>query len=188
MATYFTGIIKREGIYVSIYQLPVNTREVLIENEQVIVGEFHREDDVCECHLYGGRVLVSYEQTQEYYLQVDGIRIIDFSLYSNNCSLDIERVTHYLNQIEQLGVDKFVENYKTVIIQRQEALMQEKSEIEKILENQESPKLLNRLEKLRDLSRDSLFILFMLMMHQPCGIGDAKYIDVFNTITTIYSE
>ena len=68
--------------------------------------------------LYGGRVYLNYNFGQGYgWLEVDGISIKQY-----NCSTagkidststhSLEQIVAHLNQIENLGVDSFLENYK----------------------------------------------------------------------------
>lgn len=74
--------------------------------------------------LYGGRVKVSLWNGL-FHIAIDGIDVKAFvytSSYNNQAgiyqtdNLSVQKVTAYLNQIEQLGIDTFLENYNNTLL------------------------------------------------------------------------
>jgi hypothetical protein len=107
------GIFKNENVYVYIDDKNVYKDSIKEVNMFIIGEKKHR------CLLYGGRVEIEHYHINGYYqdygfnLHVDGIEILkinkegDFHIYNSP-----SEVVAYLNQIENLGVDSFLENYK----------------------------------------------------------------------------
>ena len=143
--------------------------------------------------LYGGRVRVSYHTSynsikfNELSLVIDGIEIR--KLYSNASfytSSTPSEVVAYLNQIENLGVDSFLENYK-----RQ--LQQAKHEFEAFADGLQQELAINYDEKkAEELSKYRKFILtlgcilFALLINMNAGLQNTDYINAYENIITSY--
>ena len=115
------GIFKNENVYVYIDTDNEPTSQI-DEEKAFIVGEGKNSNI-----LYGGRVKVSYLCYRNGWninydtlsLKIDGIEIR--KLYSNATfyeSSTPSEIVAYLNQIENLGVDSFLENYKQQLQQK----------------------------------------------------------------------
>lgn len=144
--------------------------------------------------LFGGRVKIQDATS----LTIDGITINELwspSLYSGydrisyaNVSsvLSCAKVTSYLNQMQQLGVDSFLANYKQSIEKAKEELtvMCDKLEGElSIREDEEKTKLLG---KLREVIIEMVVILFGLMVDVNVGLDNHDYVDAYNEIVNEY--
>ena len=100
----------------------------------------------------------------------------------------IGQIVAYLNQIEQLGVDTFLENYKAaVIVQKEElSIMCDKLAAElQDHEDEEKGKMLNRMRaKIETL----IGLLFLLTVNMNAGLDNHQYIDAYTECENIISN
>lgn len=142
--------------------------------------------------LYGGRVYLSKIHGYINYctIKVDGIPIEEYYLEDNSIVADyktsIERVAAYLNQIENLGVDTFLENYK---LQLQEL----KKELENKIDNMQQDLAANydeekasNLAKLKKSVLNITCTIFLLLINMNAGLENQNYIDAYNNIINLY--
>ena len=181
------GIFKNENVYVYIDtdKEPINQ----VEDEYAfIVGESNSSQI-----LYGGRVKVNYQYSygrinyNQLSLKIDGIEIR--KLYSNATfgeSSTPSEVVAYLNQIENLGVDSFLENYK-------QQLQQMKIEFEAFADGLQQELAINYDEKkAEELSKYKRFILtlgcviFALLINMNAGLQNQDYINAYDNIINTY--
>ena len=147
--------------------------------------------------LFGGRVHVSCYQG--WHLSVDGISIKKLCStswhYDNDgfyyakvdSSLDTAQVTSYLNQMQQLGVDTFLANYKQSLEKSKEELSVICDKLESELSVQENEIKKKFLGKLRDVIIELVVILFALMVDVNVGLDNHNYVDAYNKIVNEYS-
>lgn len=182
------GIFKNENVYVCIDtdKEPINQ----VKDEYAfIVGEGNKSQI-----LYGGRVKVNYllytcgtVNYNKLSLEIDGIEIR--KLYSNASfgeSSTPSEVVAYLNQIENLGVDSFLENYK-------QQLQQMKIEFEAFADGLQQELTINYDEKkAEELSKYKRFILtlgcviFALLINMNAGLQNQDYINAYDNIINTY--
>lgn len=181
------GIFKNENVYVCIDtdKEPINQ----VEDEYAfIVGEGNASQI-----LYGGRVKVNYKYSygminyNKLSLEIDGIEIR--KLYSNASfgeSSTPSEVVAYLNQIENLGVDSFLENYK-------QQLQQMKIEFAAFADGLQQELAINYDEnKADELSKYKRFILtlgcviFALLINMNAGLQNQDYINAYDNIINTY--
>jgi hypothetical protein len=174
-------------VYIDTDKEPINQAE----NEYAfIVGEGKKSQI-----LYGGRVKVSYLYYKNGWninydtlsLKIDGIEIR--KLYSNASfgeSSTPSEVVAYLNQIENLGVDSFLENYK-------QQLQQMKIEFEAFADGLQQELAINYDEKkAEELSKYKRFILtlgcviFALLINMNAGLQNQDYINAYDNIINTY--
>ena len=180
------GIFKNENVYVYIVT-DKDSRCELKDNTAFIIGE-----DKHSCFLYGGRVKISQHyrygwHKNELSFCVDEIEIR--KIRSNASYHDYStpsEVVAYLNQIENLGVDSFLENYKL-------QLQQVKQEFETFAEGLQHELALNYDEKkAEELSKYKKFILtlgcvlFALFMNMNAGLQNQDYINAYENIINSY--
>lgn len=182
------GIFKNENVYVYIDTDNEPTNQ--IEDEDAfIVGE-GKTSQV----LYGGRVKVSYLYYRDgginydtLSLKIDGIEIR--KLYSNATfyeSSTPSEIVAYLNQIENLGIDSFLENYK-------QQLQQMKIEFEAFADGLQQELAINYDDKkAEELSKYKKFILklgcviFALLINMNAGLQNQDYINAYDNIINTY--
>ena len=181
------GIFKNENVYVYIDtdKEPINQ----VEDEYAfIVGE-GKESQI----LYGGRVKVNYQYPygrinyNQLSIKIDGIEIR--KLYTDASfgeSSTPSEVVAYLNQIENIGVDSFLENYK-------QQLQQMKIEFEAFADGLQQELAINYDEKkAEELSKYRKFILtlgcilFALLINMNAGLQNQDYINAYENIINSY--
>lgn len=189
------AIFKNGNVYVVVRDKDIRD-DVNLKNLEDLIWNKDLEN---KC-LYGGRVHLSntYYSTGNYQysysdyclIQVDGIPIEEYYLKDNSIVADnitsIERVAAYLNQIENLGVDTFLENYK---LQLQEL----KKELENKIENMQQDLAANydeeKASNLAELKKSVLIItctIFLLLINMNAGLENQNYIDAYNNIINLY--
>ena len=183
------GIFKNENVYVYIDTDNEPTSQI-DEEKAFIVGEGKNSNI-----LYGGRVKVSYLCYRNGWninydtlsLKIDGIEIR--KLYSNATfyeSSTPSEIVAYLNQIENLGVDSFLENYK-------QQLQQKKIEFEAFADGLQQELAINydekkaeELSKYRKCILTLGCILFALLINMNAGLQNQDYINAYENIINSY--
>ena len=152
-------------------------------------------------YLYGGRVEVSLFNNGSCYLTIDGIEIKRFySTYTSDetcavievtASLGAQKVTAYLNQIEQLGIDTFLENYKTALEASKADIMVLCEKYESLLKEEEpNSESANTYKEFLDRARSCLTILTIILFSLACnmktGLDNHVYEDAYNEVLAEY--
>lgn len=142
--------------------------------------------------MYGGRVKIEREESwygsslqSKFQLFIDGFEITKKEYVSSEI---LDKITAYLNQIEQLGVDTFLANYKAAIIAEKEELsaMCDKLAAElQLRENEEKEKTLSRL---RSKIEDLIGLLFLLTINMNAGLDNQAYIDAYAESENVISQ
>ena len=179
------AIFKHENVYVL-----VDTEKNLRENvDGALIFKFPSKNS-CK-QLYGGRVILwDCCSSSEGRIKIDGISIyrIDFCKFSNSKDycleetrrLSISEIVSFLNQIENLGVDAFLENYKNQL----KVLKQNIEEILKYQEpNDQKKYLIESLQRLRALV---VVLLFSLSINMNAGLTNQHYTNAYETIINTY--
>ncbi len=118
-------------------------------------------------------------------LFIDGFEICEKKSVNSEI---LDKITAYLNQIEQLGVDTFLANYKAAIIVEKEELsaMCDKLAAElQLRENEEKEKTLSRL---RSKIEDLIGLLFLLTINMNAGLDNQAYIDAYTESENVISQ
>ena len=151
--------------------------------------------------LYGGRVRVYLESNHGSNLTIDGVDIKDFhynETSTNPCSgfyitdeLTVQKVTAYLNQIEQLGIDTFLENYKTALENFKADIMVLCEKYESLLKEEEpNSESANTYKEFLDRARSCLTILTIILFSLACnmktGLDNHVYEDAYNEVLAEY--
>ena len=174
------GIFKNENVYVYI-----NNDE---DNKAPIGDVCILTDDKDSNTLYGGRVQLRDCYISKLNLDIDGISIgkVNGDVSSIEYRLSYSAATAYLNQIENLGVDTFLENYKF-------QLQQLKQEMEKFADDLQQELAVNYDEKkAQELSKYKKFILtlgcvlFALFINMNAGLENQHYISAYENIINSY--
>ena len=183
------GIFKNQNVYIYID----NDKDTItpIENQAAFILAPIR--DQARKNLYGGRVKIYYNYSYGRYdsdklsIFIDGIGIR--KVYSSGSFYEYSspyEVVAYLNQIENLGVDTFLENYK-------HQLQQLKQEMEKFAEDLQQELAINYDEKkAQELSKYKQFILklgcvlFALFINMNAGLENQHYISAYENIINSY--
>ncbi len=149
--------------------------------------------------LYGGRVKVSLLNAI-FHIAIDGIEVNTFgytSSYNNQVGiyqtdhLSVQKVTAYLNQIEQLGIDTFLENYKTALETFKADIMVLCEKYESLLKEEEpNSGSANTYKDFLDRARACLTILTIMIFSLACnmktGLDNHVYEDAYNEVLAEY--
>lgn len=152
--------------------------------------------------LYGGRVEVSlsYIGSRVCKLTIDGVEIksIDYEYLKGTCAvigvkdeLTMQKVTAYLNQIEQLGIDTFLENYKTALETFKADIMVLCEKYESLLKEEEPDyESADTYKRFLDRARACLTILTIILFSLACnmktGLDNHVYEDAYNEVLAEY--
>lgn len=151
--------------------------------------------------LYGGRVEVSLRYDLGCRLTIDGVDIKDFHYYESSnktCAefyvtdeLPEQKVTAYLNQIEQLGIDTFLENYKTALENSKADIMVLCEKYESLLKEEEpGSESADTYKRFLDKARACLTILTIILFSLACnmktGLDNHVYEDAYNEVLAEY--
>lgn len=142
-----------------------------------------------EAILFGGRVSVRYRSSSDWNLSVDGIEIkvlrytTDYPYFGNS----FRNVVACLNQMQQLGVDTFLANYKLSLEKTKEELAVICDKLEGELSVQENEEKAKLLAKLRNVIIEMIVVLFGLMVDVNVGLDNHNYVDAYNEIVNEYS-
>lgn len=150
--------------------------------------------------LYGGRVKVSLRYDLGCRLTIDGVGIKGFNnkFSSEACAmiyvtdnLTTQKVTAYLNQIEQLGIDTFLENYKTTLENFKADIMVLCEKYESLLKEEEpNSESADTYKDFLDRARSCLTILTIILFSLACnmktGLDNHVYEDAYNEVLAEY--
>lgn len=185
-------ILFKNGVYTLIeHSLTDAQIEELSKDKSFVVSTTLNGSGTRTFPLYGGRVKIKMEEYGYYrgqflfQLFIDGFEICEKKSVNSEI---LDKITAYLNQIEQLGVDTFLANYKAAIIAEKEELsaMCDKLAAElQLRENEEKEKTLSRLRrKIEDL----IGLLFLLTINMNAGLDNQTYIDAYAESENVISQ
>lgn len=192
-------IFFKNGVYVcSEEEFNFEDNDNKVKTDDSIIVSASRYDSDSRI-LYGGRVEV-YLYRDECNLTVDGVEIKGFDNKSSNEScamiyvtdkLTVQKVTAYLNQIEQLGIDTFLENYKTALENFKADIMALCEKYESLLKEEEpNSGSANTYKDFLDRARACLTILTIILFSLACnmktGLDNHVYEDAYNEVLAEY--
>lgn len=178
-------ILKHENVYVVVDNYL--REEFTPEEVNELVYDY---DSNVNRILYGGRVHLSYSNGDFAEMKVDGISICEIGFeekvgFTLDDRIAIEKITAFLNQIENLGVDTFLENYK-------KRLQDLKTEVESMVSNIEQEHTdqqeKSNLVSLKNFIGKITCIIFALLVNMNAGLDNQSYIDAYNNIVNLYFE
>lgn len=185
-------ILFKNGVYTLIeHSLTDAQIEELSKDKSFVVSTTLNGSGTRTFPLYGGRVKIKMEEYGYYrgqflfQLFIDGFEICEKKSVNSEI---LDKITAYLNQIEQLGVDTFLANYKAAIIAEKEELsaMCDKLAAElQLRENEEKEKTLSRL---RSKIENLIGLLFLLTINMNAGLDNQAYIDAYAESENVISQ
>lgn len=186
-------ILFKNGVYTLIeHSLTDKKIEELSKDKSFVVSSTQSGSGLNTFSLYGGRVKIEREESwygsslqSKFQLFIDGFEITKREYVHSEI---LDKITAYLNQIEQLGVDTFLANYKAAIIAEKEELsaMCDKLAAElQLRENEEKEKTLSRL---RSKIEDLIGLLFLLTINMNAGLDNQAYIDAYAESENVISQ
>ena len=163
------------GVYVCIDYNRSYKREV--EEEQTFIV-----DEGGRCVLFGGRVVVK-GSSLGYWLSIDGIELSNLTIGDTvilSKRFSIEAITAYLNQMEQLGVDTFLCNYKEAAKCLKNEVSSLSCKLEAELQVREDKEKERSLMHLRNIIDKLIGLLFLLTINMNAGLDNQTYINAYD--------
>lgn len=179
-------IFKKNGVFVYVMDIEWDKAEDLDNDEDLVY---------CNClspkrPLYGGRVSLGSNGSNYVILDVDGICINSVSASNNGMylsnSMSFSEAVAILNQIEQLGVDTFLENYKKQLVELKTTLVSEAERLTVELSEQKVPEKQAALTNIHSILAKLACILFAVCIHLNAGLENSQYIDAYNCVANLY--
>lgn len=182
------GIFKHENVYVLVnkdIRDDINTEDI-----NALVFSSNSEYEKNDVYLYGGRVHLKKTDSKNINLQIDGNIIkkivLDHGDYSSSDEWNLETMVAFLNQMENLGIDTFIDNYR-------EQLKNIKKDIESIAEKLEQELSIkydqykdNNLFSYRRFIKELSCIIFLFFINMNAGLENHFYTDAYDTIVNMY--
>ena len=182
------AIFKKENVYVIVDK---NLRgEFTPEEVEELVYDYDSKYDVL---LYGGRVHLKYwyDDRSVVIVEVDGISLYEISFsgkdgYSKNRRIALSKAVAFLNQMENLGIDSFLENYKSHLQEFKKDLEIQAEKIEQEQAVQFDENKLNFLTSLKKFINELTCIIYCLLINMNAGLDNQFYTDAYNEIINLY--
>ena len=158
-------------------------------------------------YLYGNRVYIEMSShTNSYvfdtFLIIDGIKILtpideygteDNYVTNDNYgamtgSLSIEKLVAYLNQINALGVDYFLEIYKKAMQEFKEEMSVQAEKYEASLAMKEDDALRKILMTIKKTLLHLSFLILALSIYMPIGLDNHIYTEAYEHVINLYQK
>ena len=185
-------ILLKNGVYTLIeHQLSDEEIEELSKDKSFVVSNTLNGSGTRTFPLYGGRVKIKMEEYGYYrgqflfQLFIDGFEICEKRLINSEI---LDKITAYLNQIEQLGVDTFLANYKAAIIAEKEELSAMCDKLAAELQLRENEEKEEKLSRLRSKIENLIRLLFLLTINMNAGLDNQAYIDAYAESENVISQ
>lgn len=189
------AILFKNGIYVGVDTNIDKTLDgnKIKESEELICDEHYDR----KATLWGGRVTCSCLSNWELY--VDGIDISNISIWNTSCGIyspkevhlskpSLSQIVSYLNQMEQLGVDTFLANYKQALEKTKEDLTLMYDRLSSELSIQENESKRRFFDSLHNVLSHIIIALCALMINVNVGLDNHDYVDAYNAIVNECSK
>ena len=127
-------------------------------------------------------------------MKIDGINISSLNRYAKYDipqiydAIDIQTCTAYLNQIENLGIDTFLDNFKKQLLAFKDEIIELTNKYEQVQSVKFDENVSKKLDSLRQTLLELSMALFFLMVNLNAGLENQTYIDTYNTIVNQYFE
>ena len=158
-----------------------------VKNDPSFVIEY---DSYEEAYLYGNRVLIDITSSYTITLTIDGIKILTPNQNTGELtfSLSFEELVAYLNQINALGVDSFLENYKKAMEEFKEEMSAQAEKYEASLAMKEDDALRKILMTIKKTLLQLSFLILALSIYMPAGLDNHVYTEAYEHVINLYQE
>lgn len=182
------AILKNENVYTFVEKLDTRSDvDNFIESENYIVG-----DDKKKTNLFGGRIILKYVSPSCYSMKIDGVEIITVKYSSNYESFYIDedlapsQLVAYLNQIENLGIDSFLDNYKMQLQNCKEETENLADKIEQELTLKYDEAQSKKLNKYRKFIMELSCTILALLINMNAGLDNHCYTNAYDTLINLF--
>ncbi len=177
-------IFKKDGIYVIIPEVDRQKEVEVLNDPAFVYGPYEKNRAI----LYGGRVKIEMNSRETLYFIVDGIYINYY--YSNQLNLcdeiSIQMAVNFLNQIENLGVDTFFQNYKASMQAMKDQLTELSNQLVVELSAHEDNEKSKMLDSIRNVLLSLICLLCTLSLFQNTGLENHQYIEAAESVISQY--
>ena len=140
--------------------------------------------------LYGGRVNITTEAYGEHnYIDIDGISICCFSCDVNPSTtycMNLEKIVSYLNQIENLGIDSFLDNYRCQVQELKKECEGRIRDLEHELDLKYDDGKAMILSTFKNFVMKLACMIVMLMINMNAGLDNHCYTTAYDNIINLY--
>ncbi len=182
------AIIKHENVYVW-----VKNDEELRADENLDDSLIIRLSKSGKKVLYSGRVFVQTWSDGDISIKIDGVTILnfmsDYNASSGTSSFEYSEywkansIVAFLNQIENLGVDSFLENYKNNLYELKKYI-EERLLI--LLQQGEDDKTVETISNCKQILLFLVYTVINLTTHMNAGLTNQHYSNAYDTIINTY--
>lgn len=182
------AIFKYDNVYVTAPSKDIRQDVNVEEIRELVYCYVVKRDFV---NLYGGRIYLRSYDTDNLIMTVDGITIKEISFSSSGeckttSEMSLHKATAFLNQIENLGVDTFIENYRIQLQALKTEIEGSVIKLEQELSVQQDEDKNTVLKNLRASLRMLSCMIFMLLINLNAGLDNHCYSEVYENITNLY--
>ena len=185
------AIFKKDNVYVFVKNKEVreDISEDDVKKDIVLDDEYQSENE--ENVLYGGRVYLSCDRSwSNCYLDVDGICIgcicMSDGIFDWSARLDMSKVTAYLNQMENLGIESFLEHYKKQLQELKKGIEDEIVAIQRELDVEHDEEKVSHIDSLKEFIRQISCVIFSLLLNMNAGLDNHCYTEAYDAIINLY--
>lgn len=185
------AIFKNQNVYVI-----VNVEDDVFNNNDIVLSNIVYpcpQDSFSEIILYGGRIIVyGYRDRSNFSFSVDGISLKRFSTARGKYYIDgdycweITDIAAFLNQVENLGIDTFIENYRNQLQAMKEELKTESEKLEQELSARFDEDKSSILDSIRATIRELGCIIFLCLIHMNAGLENHLYTEACDAVVGMF--
>ena len=177
------AIFFKDNVYIAVFNKEDEEFD-MIQEDPSLVGCFG--GDEAEKYLYGNRVKLELDCTDYACLYIDGIPIHVLDRDDKSFVLDdmmsIETCVAFLNQIEHLGVDTFLSNYKKSLEKLKQDLETQTKQLSQEISVKGNAAKESLLAKMEFLLHSIICMLFVLSINMNAGLENQIYIETSEKI------
>ena len=136
--------------------------------------------------LFGGRVVLTMKDNRKGELSVNGLDICEGTQDALTSDLSGETIAAYLDLMNSLGIDTFLEYYKKVVKEYRDEMSALEEAFEDCSADSRDIEAQKGLSTIRDIRFRLSFMVFNLSLLMPTGINDSQYEEAYNSIVSRY--
>ena len=183
------AILKKENVYVLVREKDLRDGIDLSESNDLVI--LCNASTIC---LYGGRVELTCYTDGDCRFYIDGITIQSLVTCESNDLKSLEFVSYlslgqtvaYLNQMENLGVDSFLENYKLQLQELKKDIEVKVEKLEQELAIEDNRNKVQQLNKFKNFIVTLTNIIFSLLVNMNAGLENHQYTEAYDNIINLY--
>lgn len=175
-------LFKKDGVYVVIPEIDSCKSEEVLNDPNFVCNYDIKERSM----LYGGRVNLRCNYDSLYF-KVDGIYIGYYNRQMSFCdTISIQMAANFLNQIENLGVDTFLQNYKASMEAMKDQLTEFSTQLVVELSAQEDEEKSKMLASIRKVLLSLICLICTLSLLKNTGLENHQYIEAAESVISQY--